>query len=71
MKSQAVPSGMREHCIKLLNDEEVLEIVGTGGDHSHSFNISTTSALVIAASGIKVAKHGNRAASSNVEQLMF
>lgn len=57
-------SGMREHCIKLLNDEEVLEIVGTGGDHSHSFNISTTSALVIAASGIKVAKHGNRAASS-------
>ena len=56
--------GMREHCIKILNDEDVLEIVGTGGDHSNSFNISTTSSLVIAASGIKVAKHGNRAASS-------
>lgn len=56
--------GMREHCIKILNDEDVLEIVGTGGDHSNSFNISITSSLVIAASGIKVAKHGNRAASS-------
>lgn len=56
--------GMREHCIKLLNNENVLEIVGTGGDGSNSFNISTTSSLVIAASGIKVAKHGNRAASS-------
>ena len=43
---------------------EVLEIVGTGGDGAHSFNISTTSAMVIAASGIKVAKHGTRAASS-------
>jgi anthranilate phosphoribosyltransferase len=43
---------------------EVLEIVGTGGDGAHSFNISTTSAMVIASSGIKVAKHGNRAASS-------
>ena len=43
---------------------EVLEIVGTGGDNAHSFNISTTSAMVIAAGGVKVAKHGNRAASS-------
>jgi anthranilate phosphoribosyltransferase len=43
---------------------EVLEIVGTGGDHSNSFNISTTSALVISAAGIPVAKHGNRASSS-------
>ena len=43
---------------------EVLEIVGTGGDKAHSFNISTTSAMVIASSGVKVAKHGNRAASS-------
>ena len=55
---------MRSHCEKFLNDMDVLEIVGTGGDHSNSFNISTTSSLVIAASGIKVAKHGNRAASS-------
>ena len=57
-------AGMREHCIKLLNDEEVLEIVGTGGDGANSFNISTTSSIIIAASGVKVAKHGNRAASS-------
>lgn len=56
--------GMREHCIRLLHDMDVLEIVGTGGDHSDSFNISTTSALVISAAGVPVAKHGNRAASS-------
>lgn len=56
--------GMREHCIRLLHDMEVLEIVGTGGDRSNSFNISTTSALVISADGVAVAKHGNRAASS-------
>ncbi len=43
---------------------EVLEIVGTGGDNAHSFNISTTSAFVLAAGGVKIAKHGNRAASS-------
>lgn len=57
-------AGMRENCVRLLNDEDVLEIVGTGGDHSNSFNISTTSSFVIASSGIKVAKHGNRSASS-------
>lgn len=57
-------SGMREHCIKLLHDQEVLEIVGTGGDKSNSFNISTTSSIIIAAGGVSVAKHGNRAASS-------
>ncbi len=57
--------GMRSHCIRLLHDMEVLEIVGTGGDHSNSFNISTTAAIVIAAGGVPVAKHGNRAASSS------
>ncbi len=56
--------GMRKHATKLLNDEDVLEIVGTGGDKSNTFNISTTSALVLASAGIPVAKHGNRAASS-------
>ena len=55
---------MRAHCIKLLHDLDVLEIVGTGGDGSNSFNISTTASLVIAAGGVPVAKHGNRAASS-------
>lgn len=55
---------MRAHCVKLLHDQEVLEIVGTGGDGSNSFNISTTSSIVIAAAGVPVAKHGNRAASS-------
>lgn len=57
-------SAMRDAAIKFENDLDLLEIVGTGGDNSQSFNISTTSALVIASSGILVAKHGNRAASS-------
>ena len=57
-------AAMRDTAVKFENDMELLEIVGTGGDNAHSFNISTTSAMVIAASGIKVAKHGNRAASS-------
>lgn len=57
-------AGMRAHCVKLLHDMDVLEIVGTGGDGANSFNISTTSSLVIAAAGVPVAKHGNRAASS-------
>ncbi len=60
----ASASGMRKHCIRLLHEMEVLEIVGTGGDKSNSFNISTTSALVVSAAGVPVAKHGNRAASS-------
>ena len=60
----ASAAGMRVHCIKLLHNLDVLEIVGTGGDGSNSFNISTTSSLVIAAGGVPVAKHGNRAASS-------
>jgi anthranilate phosphoribosyltransferase len=60
----ASAAGMRKHCIRILHDMDVLEIVGTGADRSNSFNISTTSALVISAAGIPVAKHGNRAASS-------
>lgn len=60
----ASAAGMRSHCVKLLHDMDVLEIVGTGGDGSNSFNISTTASLVIAAGGVPVAKHGNRAASS-------
>ena len=57
-------AAMRDHATKVNTGMEVFEIVGTGGDNAHSFNISTTSALVAAAGGMKVAKHGNRAASS-------
>ena len=57
-------AAMRAKGVRLLHNVEALEIVGTGGDQSNSFNISTTSALVIAAGGVPVAKHGNRAASS-------
>lgn len=60
----ASAAGMRAHCVKLLHDMDVLEIVGTGGDNANSFNISTTSAIVASAAGVPVAKHGNRAASS-------
>ncbi|MBR6881270.1 MAG: anthranilate phosphoribosyltransferase [Clostridiales bacterium] len=55
---------MRDHATPVDTGMDVLEIVGTGGDGAHSFNISTVSALVCAAGGVKVAKHGNRAASS-------
>lgn len=57
-------AAMRAKGVRLLHNVEALEIVGTGGDQSNSFNISTTSAIVIAAGGVPVAKHGNRAASS-------
>lgn len=57
-------AAMRDHAIKVQTGMDVFEIVGTGGDNAQSFNISTTSALVAAAGGMKVAKHGNRAASS-------
>ncbi len=58
-------AAMREHATPVPHPGmEVLEIVGTGGDGAHTFNISTTSAMVVAAGGVKVAKHGNRAASS-------
>lgn len=55
---------MRNHALPVDHGMEVLEIVGTGGDGSNSFNISTTASLIIAAAGVPVAKHGNRAASS-------
>jgi len=55
---------MREVGEKLTYDGDILEIVGTGGDEAYSFNISTTSAIVVSACGIKVAKHGNRSVSS-------
>lgn len=58
-------AAMRDHATRVdTTGMDVFEIVGTGGDNAHSFNISTTSALVAAAAGMKVAKHGNRAASS-------
>ena len=57
-------AAMRAHATKVETGMDLFEIVGTGGDGAHSFNISTASALVAAAAGVKVAKHGNRAASS-------
>ncbi|MDD3057364.1 MAG: anthranilate phosphoribosyltransferase [Sphaerochaeta sp.] len=60
----ACAEGMRSHCKRLLHEMPVLEIVGTGGDHSNSFNISSTSSIVISSCQVPVAKHGNRAASS-------
>ena len=58
-------AAMREHAEQVKTDMELFEIVGTGGDNAQSFNISTTAALVAASGGMKVAKHGNRAASSH------
>ena len=55
---------MREHCVKLKHEYDVMEIVGTGGDEAFTFNISTVSAFVISAAGVPVAKHGNRSVSS-------
>ena len=57
-------AAMRSHATEVETGFDVFEIVGTGGDNSHSFNISTTAAIIAAAGGMKVAKHGNRAASS-------
>ena len=58
-------AAMRDHATRVHTDLPIFEIVGTGGDNARSFNISTTSAIVAASGGVKVAKHGNRAASSN------
>lgn len=55
---------MRQHCERFLNDVDVLEIVGTGGDGSNTINISTLASLIVSSTGVPVAKHGNRAASS-------
>ena len=57
-------AAMRDHATKVDTGMELFEVVGTGGDNAHSFNISTTTAIIAAAGGMKVAKHGNRAASS-------
>ncbi len=57
-------SAMRGHALKFKPDHAVFDIVGTGGDNSGSFNISTVSAIVAASGGVKVSKHGNRSASS-------
>lgn len=57
-------AAMRDHALKVPNTMKLLEIVGTGGDGAQSFNISTTAAIVTASGGLRVAKHGNRAASS-------
>lgn len=70
MKGETVPeiagaaSAMRAHALPFAAGENVLEIVGTGGDHANTFNISTTTSIIVAAAGTPVAKHGNRAASS-------
>ena len=58
-------AAMRDHATKVETGMDVFEIVGTGGDNAQSFNISTTAAIIAASGGMKVAKHGNRAASSN------
>ena len=57
-------AAMREHAERVEHDMDVIDIVGTGGDHSGSINVSTTASFLAAAAGLKVCKHGNRAASS-------
>ncbi len=60
----ASAAAMREHALPVAHSREVMEIVGTGGDHAGSINVSTTSSFIVASCGVPVAKHGNRAASS-------
>lgn len=56
--------GMREKCVQLVGKGDLMDIVGTGGDCTNTFNVSTISSFVVAAAGIKIAKHGNRSVSS-------
>lgn len=56
--------GMRERCIQLVGKGDLMDIVGTGGDCTNTFNVSTVSSFVVAAGGVKIAKHGNRSVSS-------
>lgn len=56
--------GMRERCLQLVGKGDLMDIVGTGGDCTNTFNVSTVSSFVVAAGGVKIAKHGNRSVSS-------
>ena len=60
----ALVNQMYEHCAPITIKERAVDTVGTGGDGAHTINISTTAAIIAAAAGVKVVKHGNRAASS-------
>jgi anthranilate phosphoribosyltransferase len=60
----ALVDQMYKHCAPITIDERAVDTVGTGGDGAHTINISTTAAIIAAAAGVKVVKHGNRAASS-------
>ena len=60
----ALVSQMYQHCAPITINERAVDTVGTGGDGAHTINISTTAAIIAAAAGVKVVKHGNRAASS-------
>ena len=60
----ALVEQMYQHCAPISIKERAVDTVGTGGDGAHTINISTTAAIVAAAAGVKVIKHGNRAASS-------
>jgi anthranilate phosphoribosyltransferase len=60
----ALVAQMYQHCAPITINERAVDTVGTGGDGAHTINISTTAAIIAAAAGVKVVKHGNRAASS-------